>query len=284
MEGDALNIQMSERERAEISSFIENEFGIKMPAVKKILLTSRLSKRLNALGFRSYGDYYSYVRSGQGSDEYLVFADLVSTHETSFFRESQHFEFMYSRALPDLYELKGIGTRRPLRVLSAACSTGEEAYTLAITIEEFRKSRNISSYLYRITGTDISTKVLDAARRGVYGEGRVGKLPDVYMKRYFMRGRNTKSELVRVVPELRTNAMFMHLNLMDEYYPFSERFDVIFCRNALIYFDRENQAGIIRKLTNHLSRSGYLFIGHSETIAGYDLPLKCIEPTIYRRI
>jgi len=282
---DALNnIMMSERERVEISSFIESEFGIKMPAVKKILLTSRLSKRLNLLGCKSYAEYYDFIRSAKGADEFLIFADLVSTHETSFFRESQHFDFLYSRALPDLCESGGAGTRRALRVLSAACSTGEEAYTLAITIEEFRRRRNYRSYLYRITGTDISTKVLTSAARGVYGEGRVGRLPDEYMKKYFMRGKNEKKELVRIVPEIRANAEFVHMNLMDKSYPFQEKFDIIFCRNALIYFDRENQKDIIRKLAAHLLKNGYLFIGHSETMAGYDLPLRCVEPTVYRRI
>ena len=282
---DALeNIKMTERERIEISSFIESEFGIKMPAVKKILLTSRLSKRLNLLGCKSYADYYRFIRSAKGADEFLIFADLVSTHETSFFRESQHFELMFSRVLPDLCGTGGAGIRRSLRVLSAACSTGEEAYTLAITIEEFRRKRKLRSFNYRITGTDISTKVLSSASRGVYGEGRVGKLPDEYMKKYFMRGKNEKRELVRVVPELRANAEFIHMNLMDKAYPFRENFDIIFCRNALIYFDRENQKEIIRKLTSHLSRNGYLFIGHSETMAGYDLPLRCVEPTVYRRI
>lgn len=281
---DALNIAMSEKERREISSFIESEFGIKMPAVKKILLTSRLSKRLNILGFKSYGDYYKFVRSEKGRDEYLIFADLVSTHETSFFRESQHFEFLYSRVLPELVQSGGIGTRKILRVLSAACSTGEEAYTLAITIEEFKKRNNFNSYLYRITGADISTKVLASAARGVYGEGRVGKLPPEYKKKYFMRGKNEKRELVRIVPEIRANAEFIHLNLMDKGYFFPEKFDIIFCRNALIYFDRDNQVSIIRKLTEHLSKNGYLFIGHSETMSGYNLPLRCLEPTIYRRL
>lgn len=281
---DTLNIAMSEKERQEISSFIESEFGIKMPAVKKILLTSRLSKRLNILGFKSYGDYYKYVRSEKGRDEYLIFADLVSTHETSFFRESQHFEFLYSRVLPELVQSGGIGTRKVLRVLSAACSTGEEAYTLAITIEEFKKRNNFNSYLYRITGADISTKVLASAARGVYGEGRVGKLPPEYKKKYFMRGKNEKRELVRIVPEIRANAEFIHLNLMDKGYFFPEKFDIIFCRNALIYFDRDNQVSIIRKLTEHLSKNGYLFIGHSETMSGYNLPLRCLEPTIYRRL
>ncbi len=278
------NITMSEKERVEISSFIESEFGIRMPAVKKVLLTSRLSKRLNSLGFKSYGDYYQFIRSKQGRDEYLIFADLVSTHETSFFRESQHFDFLFSKGLPELVESGGAGIRRELRVLSAACSTGEEAYTLAITIEEFRRKNRINSLLYRITGADISEKVLASASRGVYAEGRVEKIPGEYMKKYFMRGKKEKRELVRVVPEIRANTEFIRMNLMNRSYFFPDKFDIIFCRNALIYFDRENQLSIIRKLTDHLSRNGYLFIGHSETMSGYNLPLRCVEPTIYRRL
>ena len=282
---NALEIKMSEKERIEISSFIESEFGIKMPAVKKILLTSRLSKRLAARGFKSYGEYFQYIRSGRGMDEeFFIFADLVSTHETSFFREAQHFEYLYSEALPELAGSHGAGVRRELRVLSAACSTGEEAYTIAITIEEFRRMKNYSSFLYRVTGTDISTKVVSAAARAVYSESRIGRLPHEYRRRYFLKGKNGKSELVRVVPQLRAAAEFFPMNLMSHDYPFTEKFDIIFCRNAMIYFDRSNQEKIMRRLTGHLLKSGYLFIGHSETLSGYDLPLKCLEPTIFRRV
>ena len=283
---NGFEIEMSEKERVDISSLIEKRFGIKMPPVKKVLLTSRLSKRLNVLGFRSYNEYYKYIVSGDdkgSSDELQVFADLVSTHETSFFREPQHFEYLYKKALHQLLDDRGAGVRKPLRVLSSACSTGEEAYTISVTLEEFKRSNSISSYSYHITGTDISTKVVNAAIRGVYHESRISNLPHEYKKRYFTKGKGLKSELVRVVPELRAQADFFYMNLMDEKYPFEDNFDIIFFRNAMIYFDRENQEKILGRLSGHLNKGGFLIIGHSETMSGYSLPLRCVATTIYRR-
>jgi chemotaxis protein methyltransferase CheR len=282
---NGFDIEMSERERSEISSFIESNFGIKMPPVKKVLLTSRLSKRLNALGFNSYGQYFRYIKTEKGSrDEFHIFADLVSTHETSFFREAQHFEFLLNTALPQLLEDNDAGMKKQLRVLSCACSTGEEAYTISIIVEEFKRRRNLSPYTYRITGTDISTKVLDAAIRGVYHESRITNLPHEYKRRYFMKGKGSKNELVRVIPELRNAAEFFYMNLMDERYPFHEKFDVIFFRNAMIYFDRATQEKILGRLTENLNKNGYLMIGHSETMSGWNLPLKCVVTTIYRKV
>ena len=282
---NGFEIEMSEKERIDISSLIETRFGIKMPPVKKVLLTSRLSKRLNALGFKSYNDYYKYITTDKGSsDELHIFADLVSTHETSFFREPQHFEYLYKTALPQLLEDRGAGIKKGLRVLSSACSTGEEAYTISVTLEEFKRNNNPDSFFYKITGTDISTKVVNAAARGVYHESRISNLPHEYKKRYFMKGKGVKNELVRVIPELRASADFFYMNLMDDSYPFSDKFDIIFFRNAMIYFDRENQEKILRRLAGHLNKGGYLMIGHSETKSGYNLPLRCVTTAVYRRV
>jgi chemotaxis protein methyltransferase CheR len=284
---DAMNgfeIEMTEKERSEISSFIESNFGIKMPPVKKVLLTSRLSKRLGALGFKSYSEYFRYIMTEKGSrDEFHIFADLVSTHETSFFREPQHFDFLLNDALPKLTDDCGSGIKKMLRVLSCACSTGEEAYTIAITIEEFKKLHNLPSYTYRITGTDISTKVVNAAARGVYHESKISSLSHEYKRSYFMKGKGLKSELVRVIPELRYSTEFYYMNLMDEKYQFTDKFDVIFFRNAMIYFDKSNQEKILSRLTANLNKNGYLMIGHSETMSGWNLPLKCVMTTIYRK-
>lgn len=280
---DGLEIRMNESERNDISSFIEGEFGIKMPPVKKVMLTSRLAKRLKVLGLRTYSEYYKYIRSAEGmKGELFIFTDLVSTHETGFFREPQHFDYLLSAILPELATEKGPGIRRPLRVLSAACSTGEEAYTIALMAEEYRRSC-APSYMYRITGTDISTRVVQDAARGVYKESRVQNIPLHYRRRYFMDGKGAKSGLVRVVPEVRACTEFFTMNLMDYDYPFTEKFDIIFCRNALIYFDRINQEKILQRLTGGLNKNGYLFIGHSETMTGYNLPVRCVEPTVYRR-
>lgn len=282
---NGFEIEMSEKERINISSLIETRFGIKMPPVKKVLLTSRLSKRLNALGFKSYNDYYKYITTDEGSrDELHIFADLVSTHETSFFREPQHFEYLYKTVLPQLLEDKGAGIKKELRVLSSACSTGEEAYTISVTLEEFKRNNNLNSFFYKITGTDISTRAVNAAARGVYHESRISSLPHEYKRRYFMKGKGVKNELVRVIPELRAPAEFFYMNLMDDSYPFRDKFDIIFFRNAMIYFDRENQEKILRRLAEHLNKGGYLMIGHSETMSGYNLPLRCAATAIYRRV
>jgi len=280
---ESADIEMTESERAEISSFIESEFGIKMPAIKKVLLKGRLSKRLRALGFKSYGDYYKFIRSDKGRSEFLIFADLVSTHETYFFREPQHFAYLYSEILPILIETTGAGVKRAIRILSAGCSSGEEVYSIAITLEEFKRKVN-PQYIYRITGGDISVRVIEVASRAIYPYQRLKNVSEEYQRRYFMKGKNDKKDFVRIVPEVRINTEFVAMNLMDSYYPFVDKFDVIFCRNALIYFDRETQVDVIRKLCNCLNKNGYLFIGHSETMSGYNLPLRCVEPTIYRRI
>lgn len=280
---DGLEIRMNESERNDISSFIEGEFGIKMPPVKKVMLTSRLAKRLKVLGLGSYSEYYKYIRSAEGmKGELFIFTDLVSTHETGFFREVQHFDYLLSSVFPELSGSGNAGVRRPLRVLSAACSTGEEAYTIAIMAEEFKKYCG-SSYLYRITGTDISARVIQDAARAVYRESRVVNVPLHLKRKYFMEGKGAKSGLVRIVPEVRACTEFFTMNLMDYTYPFTEKFDIIFCRNALIYFDRTNQEKILQRLTGCLKKGGYLFIGHSETMTGYNLPVRCVEPTVYRR-
>lgn len=254
MEG--ADIRMNETERNEISSFIEGEFGIKMPPVKKVMLTSRLAKRLKILGLGSYSEYYKYIRSAEGmKGELFIFTDLVSTHETGFFREPQHFNYLLSCVIPELAGSCGAGTRRPLKVLSAACSTGEEAYTIAIMAEEYKRA-GVSSYLYRITGTDISARVVQDAARAVYKEARVQNVPLHLKKKYFMDGKGAKSGLVRVVPEVRACTGFFTMNLMDYDYPFTEKFDVIFCRNALIYFDRINQEKILHRLIGFLKKAG----------------------------
>ncbi len=282
---NGFEIEMTERERIEISSLIETHFGIKMPPIKKVLLTSRLSKRLHALGLKSYNEYYKYITEEKGDrEEFHIFADLVSTHETSFFREPQHFEFLYKTALPQVIESRGTGAKNQLRVLSCACSTGEEAYTISVTIEEFIRNNELKYFTYRITGTDISKNVVDVAARGVYHESRIFNVPHEYKQRYFMKGKGSKSELVRVIPRMRSSAEFYYMNLMEETYPFTDTFDIIFFRNAMIYFDRENQEKILKRLSSYMNKGGFLMIGHSETMSGYNLPLRCVATAVYRRL
>jgi chemotaxis protein methyltransferase CheR len=277
-------VSMKESERRLISSFIESKFGIKMPPAKRSLLISRLSKRLLALGIKSYEEYFNYINSPDGlKNEIFIFVDLISTHETTFFRESQHFDVLFSMVLPKLTGDCGAGIKRPLKILSAACSTGEEPYTIAMMISEFIKSNNYFDFHYNITGTDISIGVLETARRGVYENRRIKNVSKQYRIKYFMKNKNKKVNLVRIIPELRARVEFFPMNLMRENYPFENDFDVIFLKNALIYFDRENQFNICLRILKHLISGGYFFVGLSESMAGLGLPVKSVMPSVFRK-
>jgi chemotaxis protein methyltransferase CheR len=275
-------IDMSESTRLKISGFIEKEFGIKMPPVKKPLLTSRLGKRLRVSGCRNFEEYFNYINSPDGlAHEIFVFADLVSTHETSFFREAQHFDVLYNNVLPELLK-KNFGSKNILKIWSAGCSTGEEAYSIAFSCESIAQENKMEDIRYKILGTDISMKVLDSARRAVYSSNRVKNIPVNY-RRYLMTSRDSSTDLVRVIPEIRMKTQFEMLNLIMESYPFNEPFNIIFCRNTLIYFERGVQEQICRRLLDHLVDGGYLFVGHSESLIGFTLPLKNIIPTVYKK-
>jgi chemotaxis protein methyltransferase CheR len=171
---------------------------------------------------------------------------------------------------------------RPVKIWSAGCSSGEEVYTIAMTISEFKKDH--PGIDFSILGTDISTEILQKAVDAIYKEEKTAMMPMELKKKYLLRSKDRKKKLVRVVPELRKKAAFRRLNFMDEHYPVNESFDVIFCRNVLIYFNREKQEQVIRKLIERLRMGGYFFIGHSESIMGMDLPLTQIRPTIFKRI
>jgi chemotaxis protein methyltransferase CheR len=273
------NPHMTEDERREISSYIEKEFGIKMSEAKKPLLTGRLSKRLRHLRMKSFGEYFDYIHLPQHGDEYRNFIDLVSTHETSFFRESSHFDFLLQHALPALLGT-GAGVQRPLNVLCAACSSGEEMYTTAFVIEEFAVQQRINNFKYHLIGTDISVHVLRAAARGVYKSTVLEKIP-LFAQRYFMRSRDYRNEAVRIVPEIRMHVECMEMNLLDAKYPFNDMFDIIFCRNVMIYFERKTQERVALTLCRHLSPDGYLFVGHSESLLGFPLQIVTVAPATY---
>jgi chemotaxis protein methyltransferase CheR len=266
-----------------LSEFIYTESGIKMPLSKKTMLEARLQKRLRAIGISSFGEYCNYLFSPEGiASELVHMIDVVTTNKTDFFREPQHFEFLLEHVLPDLINTKGCGIRRPFMLWSAACSSGEEPYTLAMILDEF--SRKAEGFSYTILGTDISTRMLDKAREGIYDEDRTEAIPFEFRKRYLMRSKDRSKKKVRVVPELRAQANFRRLNFMTGDFGMREKMDVIFCRNVLIYFDRPTQEKVINRLCNHLIPGGYLFTGHSETISGMNVPLEQVANTVSRRM
>jgi chemotaxis protein methyltransferase CheR len=264
-----------------LSRFIESELGIRMPPAKKIMLESRLQKRIRALRLGSFEDYLEFVFSeDQKEAELIHMIDAVTTNKTDFFRESDHFDVLLQQLLPRHYA-EGWGTRTPVKAWSAACSTGEEPYTMAMVLSEFaRENRDFS---FQVLATDISTNALDRGRRAVYPEERISPVPQEYRKRYLLRSKDRSANLVRVKPELRKSVTFHRLNLMHDEYGIRDRFELIFCRNVIIYFERPTQYRLLRHLYDYLVPGGYLFLGHSETLTGMDLPLQTVAPTIYRK-
>jgi len=271
------NAQLSDKEFNALSSYIYGEYGIKMPYVKKIMLQSRLQKRLRKLNLSTFKEYIEYVFGKHGSEEIIHMMDVVSTNKTDFFREPVHFDFMREVILPEAISNK----QRNIKIWSAGSSSGEEAYTIAFTINEFNESN--SGIDYQIIGTDISTIVLKTAIDAVYKEDKVDPIPMSLRRKYFLKSKDPNKKLYRVIPQIRSKVKFGRMNLMDSTYPINETFDIIFCRNTLIYFDRETQENVINKLCRHLRPQGYFFLGHSESVTNMNVPLKHLKPTIFQK-
>ncbi len=272
---------MTDREFARFSEFIYDTCGIKMPPVKKTMLEARLQKRLRKLGINSFKDYSEYLFSRTGTETELVhLIDVVTTNKTDFFREPAHFDYLVSQALPELMERTGAGLRKPLSIWSAGCSSGEEPYTLAMVLSEFSEQQNIS---FSILATDICTTVLDKARLAVYDEERIDPVPLSLRRKYLLRGKGEQKGLVRIVPQLRHRITFRRLNFMDGDFGMREPMDIIFCRNVVIYFDKTTQERLLNKFYRQLIPGGYLFMGHSETLSGLDVPFVQMASTVYRK-
>lgn len=270
--------RLSEDEFRKLSSLVQDKLGIKMPPAKKTLLESRLQKRLRALGLSSYAEYCDMLFNRGGLNSELVhMLDLVTTNKTDFFREAHHFEFLVHSALPHLVR-RG---NKKVSVWSAGCSTGEEPYTLAMVLSEYAHANPGLGFDYSITATDISTRVLEAACKGIYQDDRIAPVPNELKRRYFLRSRDASRGLVRVVPELREKIDFSRVNLMDETYPVNSALDIIFCRNVIIYFDKPTQERLFAKFCEYLKPGGFIFIGHSETLSGMGLPLRKVATSVY---
>jgi chemotaxis protein methyltransferase CheR len=273
-------LRMNDRIFERFSEFIKNELGIKMPASKKTLLEARLQKRLRELCMGSHDEYCEYLFSVSGMEEELPnLVDVVTTNTTDFFREPKHFDLLSSTILPELYARRG--SQRNVNIWSAGCSSGEEPYTLSMVLSEF--GRMNSGFSFSILATDISTQVLRMALRAVYPETKIGPIPMECRKRYLLRSKDRTKQVVRIAQEARSHVRFRRLNFMEEF-SFDGQLDVIFCRNVVIYFDRMTQETLFSRFCRKLVPGGYLFIGHSESLAGMDLPLEPVAPTVYRRI
>lgn len=265
-----------------LSRFIKSELGINLKTEKKCMLETRIRKRCNKLGMTSLKEYCKYVLSKEGlQHEIDSFIDLVTTNKTDFFREPNHFDYLTSTVLPFLQ--KKI-PRRKLMVWSSACSIGAEPYTLAMVLENYREVRPLDHLEYEIIATDISMEVLEKAKQGIYPHEDIEPVPSGMRKRYLLKSKDRQSNLVRIIPHLRNKIDFRRLNLTKPF-RFQPPFDVIFCRNVMIYFDKQTQFDLVTQMVSNLRPGGYLFMGHSELLDTSTFKgLASCAPSVYQKI
>lgn len=273
--------ELTKAEFERLSTFIFREYGIKLPQHKKLMLQGRLRSRLMERSINSFSEYIDFLFSSEGQQIELVhMIDVVTTNKTDFFREPDHFDYLYKNVLREFLKINRSG--RELSIWSAGCSTGEEPYTLAIILSEHRALH--PGFRFGILATDLSSRAIEQARMAVYPEHKVDVIPLSLKKNYLLRSRDKEKKTVRMASAIRNAVTFERQNLMHVESYGKSGFDVIFCRNTLIYFDRPTQIRVVTGLVNKLNRGGYLFIGHSESLLNeHWLPLERIAPTIYRK-
>jgi chemotaxis protein methyltransferase CheR len=261
---------LNDRDFATVRQLIGDYAGIKLSLQKRNMVYNRLLRRLRASGVGTFGEYLQIVQR-EGSQEREAFVNALTTNLTAFFREPHHFDLLHS------YAQERAGRRTPLRCWSSACSTGEEVWTIAMVLRE-------AECQGEVLGTDIDTDVLGTARSGVYRLERASTLPPERLRRHFLRGTGSNEGLVSVRPELRSLARFGQLNLQSPAWPAMERFDVIFCRNVVIYFDREFQKKLLTRLADLLVPGGLLMVGHSESFPAAHPGFRSCGRTAYERV
>jgi chemotaxis protein methyltransferase CheR len=270
---------ISQREFTLFQTLIQREAGIYLSLAKRDLLVNRLSPRLRELGLRSFEDYYQLADTD--GEERVRMLDRIATNETQFFREPRHFEYLEQTVYPAMQRRAetGEGTKR-VRVWSAACSTGEEPYSIAMTL----LAHFSASWDLHVLATDISTRVLKKAEAAVWPLERSSQIPPPYLKSYMLKGERTQEGKMKAGPELRAIVETHRFNLSSESYPYRDQFDLVFCRNVLIYFDVPQRRHVLDRLVDCLARDGLLFLGHAETASGLTDRLRVIMPTVYAKV
>lgn len=266
------DVALSPAQFERISTMLHEHCGIRMRVGKEGLVRGRLAKRLRALGLTDFDRYLDLVASGPANAEFTEMVDVLTTNKTSFFREPAHFDFFQDTVLP--------ACGHPLRVWSAGCSSGEEAYTLAMLINESLPPA--AARVARILATDISHRVLTTARTGRYGADAMGDVPRALLQKYWRMVPATRDAQLEALPELRAMIQFGRLNLMNGW-PMRGPFDAILCRNVMIYFDKPTQQALVERFWAMLRPGGYLFVGHAESLTGLDHRFRYVQPAVYVR-
>jgi chemotaxis protein methyltransferase CheR len=272
----AVAVETEETALEFIRSLIYERARIRMDGGKHALIKARLGKRLRHHGFCTLPEYCEFLRRAAPADEITCVIDSLTTNFTHFMREPAHFEFLINEAVARF----AAAGERNLRVWSAACSSGEEPFTIAFYLAAHgQKWPNLS---WSIAASDISTKVLEKARAAVFDQERVSSLPREWLPRFFQRGVGRWEGHYKVKREIRDRVTFGQVNLVQEYAQ-TCTYQVIFCRNVMIYFDRNTQEQLVNRLCRHLAPGGYLLVGHSESLNGFRVPLTCLRPSIYQK-
>lgn len=267
-------LALTHKEFTAIAELAHREFGVELGAGKEQLVAARISKLMRRLRFSTFREFHSYLQADCTGQALTQLIDSLTTNHTSFFREQAHFDFLVEDVFPDW---KG---NRPMRIWSAACSTGEEPYTIALVAREYFQAR--SRVIPEILASDISTHALESARKGAYPAQRLQPEFAPWLRKHILRGEGQWDGWYRMAPEVMRMVEFRRVNLIQ---PFGQlgRFDVIFCRNVMIYFSRQTQAQLVDRFAASLEPGGYLFVGHSESLTGIQHGLQQIQPAIYRK-
>ena len=268
---------LTDKEFALFQALIHQNSGIFLSPAKKALLLSRLSKRLRELGLTSFAAYYRRIVEGDDAERVRML-DCICTNETRFFREPGHFDFLEQQVFSEWAQRHP----RRIRVWSAGCSTGEEPYSLAMTLlHHFPPSLG---WDIEIIGTDLSTRALERARAAVWPLEKAKEIPTVYRQAFLMRGIRSQEGKMKAAAGIRSVVKFHHLNLNDDNYAVDGLFDLIFCRNVMIYFDPQTKVRVVDRLLNHLAACGYLFLGHAESLSGMTDRVRSVGPMVYSHV
>jgi len=271
---------LSERDFRRISDLVYEHCGINLHDGKKELVRARLAKRLRLGNFKTFPEYIKHVLADKTGNEFSILIDSLSTNLTSFFREGQHFEFMREEFFPLLLERKRKKRNFRIRCWSAGCSSGEEPYSMAVALLEAVAGQG--RWDIKVLATDISTKILETAKKGIYNEERVGPVPKLQKNKYLVLHRENKRKVFEVSKSLREVVIFKYLNLMKDWL-IKGPLDFIFCRNVMIYFDKSTQERLVNRFWGLLDSGGLLFTGHSESLTGIEHKFNYIQPTIYMK-
>ncbi len=274
----AQSFDLTEREFDLFREIIHRETGIALSEKKKRLLVARLSKRLRALNLESFSAYHDYLQNHPDSEKELSnLINRITTNKTDFFREKHHFDFMLNEMFPALIKQRESSGDKKIRIWSAGCSSGEEPYTIAMTVKEAFSGQH--GWDIKILATDLDTEILARAKNGTYDSATVEPVPPAYLTKYF----NRTASGYEVIPQVKNMIAFRKLNLMAPQFPMKGLFDVIFCRNVIIYFDAPTKETLMNKFHSYLKPDGYIFIGHSESLMNMKVKFSYMKNTIYRK-